>query len=149
MKHRVLFLCVGNACRSQMAEGFARAYGHDVIDAVSAGLSPSMAVDPTTRAVMNERGIDLGDQFPKPVEMAAKPTPTLVINMSGAPIPHTLAGIKVEQWRVRDPIGEAQGVHREVRDQLEYQMMNLILRLRQQTPAPSPNTPRFKFGRMG
>jgi arsenate reductase len=156
MKHRVLFLCVGNACRSQMAEGFARAYGHDVIDAVSAGLSPAMAVDPTTSAVMAERGVDLGEQFPKPIELAAKPMPTLVVNMSGAPVPHAIAGVQTEIWRVRDPVGEQAGVHRHVRDQIENLIMSLVLRLRQQTPPPpipgsgeGRSGPRYKFGRMG
>lgn len=159
MKHRVLFLCVGNSCRSQMAEGFARAYGHDCIEPVSAGLSPAMIVDPSTKAVMNERGISLEDQFPKPIEMALTPVPTLLINISGSALPHTAAGIPNETWRVRDPIGEAQGVHREVRDQIEALVMKLILRLRQQRPAPiqaaasAATAPvagkRFKFGRMG
>ena len=158
MKHRVLFLCVGNSCRSQMAEGFARTYGHDCIEAVSAGLSPAMIVDQSTKAVMGERGINLDEQFPKPIEMALTPAPTLLINISGAALPHTVAGIPSETWRVRDPIGEVQAVHREVRDQVEGLIMNLILRLRQQRPAPvqagAPVSPapvmgkRFKFGRM-
>ncbi|WP_051670440.1 low molecular weight phosphatase family protein [Bryobacter aggregatus] len=150
MKTRVLFLCVGNSCRSQMAEGFARAYGHDCIEAVSAGLSPAMIIDPNTKAVMQERSISLDEQFPKPIELAMKPPPALIINMSGAPLPHFAAGIPTESWRVRDPIGEVQAVHREVRDQIESAIMALILRLRQNKPAPSPSTPpkRFKFGRM-
>ncbi len=160
MKHRVLFLCVGNSCRSQMAEGFARTYGHDCIEAVSAGLSPAMIIDPNTKAVMGERGISLEEQFPKPIELALVPVPTMLINMSGAALPNLVAAIPSETWRVRDPIGEVLGVHREVRDQVEGLMMNLILRLRQQRPAPvqatvapaSPVSPvagkRFKFGRM-
>ncbi len=157
MKHRVLFVCVGNSCRSQMAEGFARTYGHDCIEAVSAGLSPAMIIDPNTKAVMGERGIALETQFAKPIELALVPVPTLLINMSGAALPNSVSGIPSETWRVRDPIGEVQGVHREVRDQIEGLIMNLILRLRQQRPAPvlasaAPVAPapgkRFKFGRM-
>ena len=157
MKHRVLFLCVGNSCRSQMAEGFARAYGHDCIEAVSAGLSPAMIINPSTKAVMGERGISMEAQFAKPIELALVPVPTLLINMSGAALPNSVAGIPSESWRVRDPIGEVQGVHREVRDQVEGLIMNLILRLRQLQPAPvqtnaAPVAPvatkRFKFGRM-
>lgn len=152
MKHRVLFLCIGNSCRSQMAEGFARAYGHDVIEAVSAGLAPAMIVDPNTKAVMGERGISLEEQFPKGVELAISPVPSLLVNLSGSAVPHLLAGIPTEVWSVRDPVGEVQGVHREVRDEVEGLVMNLILRLRQRKPAAGPSAPeppkRFKFGRM-
>jgi arsenate reductase len=152
MKQRVLFLCIGNSCRSQMAEGFARAYGHDVIDVVSAGLSPAMLVDLKTKAVMEERGISLGDQFPKPLEQALKPLPDLLINMSGSSVPHFASEIPSELWRVRDPVGEAQGVHREVRDQVEGLVMKLILRLRQRRlasgPAVQEKPRRIKFGRM-
>jgi len=153
MKQRVLFVCVGNSCRSQMAEGFARSYGHDVMDVVSAGLAPAMIVDPNTKAVMEERGISLESHFPKTLELALTPSPSLVVNMSGAALPHFMAGILAENWRVRDPVGEVQGVHREVRDEVEALVMKLILRLRQRKPAPStPPTPdapkRYKFGRM-
>lgn len=153
MKQRVLFLCVGNSCRSQMAEGFARTYGHDVMDVVSAGLAPAMLVDPSTKAVMGERGISLEDQFPKTLEQALKPMPSLLVNISGSAVPHFAAGIAAEAWRVRDPVGEAPGVHREVRDEIEGLVMNLILRLRQRRAAsaepPPPTTGRrIKFGRM-
>jgi arsenate reductase len=150
MRQRVLFVCVGNACRSQMAEGFARAYGHDVIEAVSAGLSPAMLVDRGTKAVMEERGVSLEDHFPKTVAEALRPPPALVVNMSGLALPPGLAGLPSEAWPVRDPIGEAVGVHRAVRDQVESLVMNLILRLRQEKPTvAAPSTPRrIKFGRM-
>lgn len=155
MKQRVLFLCVGNSCRSQMAEGFARAYGHDVIEPVSAGLAPAMLVDPNTKAVMGERGISLETHFPKGLEEVLKPVPALLVNLSGAAVPHFAAGIPAENWRVRDPVGEVQGVHREVRDEVEGLVMNLVLRLRQRRPAAAPvqeqpsGPKRFKFGRMG
>lgn len=155
MSQRVLFLCVGNSCRSQMAEGFARAYGHDVIDAVSGGLSPAMLVDPSTKLVMGERGISLESHFPKTLEEALTPVPMLIVNISGSPLPHFAADIPSEAWRVRDPVGEVPAVHREVRDEVEGLVMNLILRLRQKKPAPpTPSAPdaggakRFKFGRM-
>ena len=61
----MLFVCIGNACRSQMAEGFARAYGGDVMEAASAGLSPAVAVPPDTIRAMDEKNIDIRGQFPK------------------------------------------------------------------------------------
>src|SRR5579871_1009678 len=53
-KKRVLFLCIGNSCRSQMAEGFARAYGSDVMTPLSAGLSPAPIVAPLTKLTLAE-----------------------------------------------------------------------------------------------
>jgi arsenate reductase len=148
MKQRILFLCLGNSCRSQMAEAFARAYGHDVIDPVSAGLTPALQVDPRTRAVMAERGISLDQQFPKPLEEVLSPLPTFLINLSGAPVPRVAASIPTEAWTVRDPVGSSEAFHREVRDDIEARVMQLILRLRQHKPDPSQSPRRFKFGRM-
>src|SRR5579862_5164669 len=67
-RKRVLFVCIGNSCRSQMAEAFARAYGSDVVSAHSAGLSPAMIVAPLTRVVLEEKNIRSDGQFPKTVE---------------------------------------------------------------------------------
>lgn len=130
MKQRVLFLCVGNACRSQMAEAFARAYGHDVLEAYSGGLSPAMKVDSNTKLVMRERNLDLESHFPKPIEEALRYEPTWIVNMSGARLPHFAQHIAGEDWKVRDPVGEDTPVHREVRDQIEMLVMQLILRMR-------------------
>ena len=62
---RVLFLCIGNSCRSQMAEGFARKYGADVMEVGSAGLAPAAIVQPETHQVMNQKNINIDDQFPE------------------------------------------------------------------------------------
>ncbi len=130
MKQRVLFVCVGNSCRSQMAEAFARAYGHDVMEAHSGGLSPAMGVDANTKLVMKERNLDLESHFPKPIEEALRYEPTWIVNMSGARLPHFAQHVASEEWKVRDPVGEAAPVHREVRDQVEMLVMQLVLRMR-------------------
>jgi len=65
MKRRVLFVCVENAGRSQMAEAFARHLGNDVIEAASAGTRPAARLNPTVIDVMKERGIDLSDRMPR------------------------------------------------------------------------------------
>jgi len=138
---RVIFLCIGNSCRSQMAAGFARSYGSDVFEVESAGLAPAMIVSSLTRKVMLEKNIDVGDEFPKGFDMADVPSADMIVNMSGHPLPDGIdAGIdaQVETWAVRDPIGESEAVYREVRDQIEQRVMRLILKLRaQNTPAPS------------
>jgi arsenate reductase (thioredoxin) len=121
-----------------MAEGFARTYGSDVLQAHSAGLAPAMAVAPLTRKVMLEKNIDVGNIFPKDFKtMIAKAD--LIINMSGFELPMKPV-VPVEHWDIRDPIGESEEVYREVRDQIELRVMQLILVLRarkQAKPATS------------
>jgi protein-tyrosine-phosphatase len=127
-----------------MAEAFARAYGHDVLEAVSGGLSPATAVDANTKAVMLERGLSLDKHFPKPIEEALRHEPTWIVNMSGVALPHFASHVASEAWDVRDPVGEPGTVHRQVRDRIEALVMQLILRLRK----PTPSGGRVKFGRL-
>jgi arsenate reductase (thioredoxin) len=125
----VLFLCVGNSCRSQMAEGFARRYGSDVLKPASAGLHPAAIIQPLTKKVMEEKNIRLDDQFPKGLDSLDVSSFDLVVNMSGVKLP-AQASIEVRDWKVQDPIGEPEEVYVAVRDQLEMAVMNLILELR-------------------
>ena len=126
-QQRVLFVCLGNACRSQMAEGFARAYGKDVMIAESAGLAPAMTVPAETREAMAEKNIDISAQFPKPIEILQPSRFDLILNMSGYPLPGCPGAI---EWKVRDPIGGTPEQYRAARDQIERLVMNLILELR-------------------
>ena len=112
-----------------MAEGFARKYGSDVLDAFSAGLMPTISVPSMTRKVMLEKNAPIDQQFPKGLELYQRAAFDAVINMSGQPIPRTLQ-TNARNWVVFDPMGESEGVFRQVRDQLENQVMQLILELR-------------------
>jgi len=140
---RVLFVCIGNACRSQMAEAFARAYGSDVIVAASAGLSPAMAVAPDTIKAMNAKGIDLRDHFPKSLRNLARAQFDLVINMSGVELP-PVPGAKSRDWDIPDPVFLKYDEHCEVRDAIEHMVMRLILDLRQEQRLPPHERPRTK-----
>jgi arsenate reductase len=131
-KKRVLFVCIGNSCRSQMAEGFARAYGGDVMVAESAGLSPAAIVQPLTRQVLAERNVRIDDQFPKGMEILAREQFDVIINMSGQKLP-VAPGIKVRDWLVLDPIGQTEAVYQGVAEQIEGLVMRLILELRSST----------------
>lgn len=133
---RVLFLCIGNSCRSPMAAGFARAYGADVVAAESAGLAPAMVVASLTHKVMLEKNIDLGEDFPKSLDMIVLSDVDIIVNMSGYPLPIKTEA-RVENWTLRDPIGESEDVYRQVRDQIEQRVMRLILELRARKPAAS------------
>jgi arsenate reductase len=134
---RVLFVCIGNACRSQMAEAFARAYGADVIIPASAGLAPAMDVARDTKKAMAEKHIDLRDHFPKGIRHLGRAQFDLVINMSGSGIPEELASrTTVVEWDVDDPVFLKYAGHCEVRDQIEKLVMKLILDLRQEQKEP-------------
>jgi arsenate reductase len=128
VKKRVLFVCIGNSCRSQMAEAFARAYGGDAIIASSAGLSPASIIAPLTRKVLTEKNIAIGDQFPKGIEMASREPFDIVVNMSGLPL--TMEVRRAVNWQVQDPIGHEEAVYRRVAAQIEELVMRLILDLR-------------------
>jgi protein-tyrosine-phosphatase len=118
-----------------MAEGFARAYGSDVLNPQSAGLAPALGVVPLTHHVMLEKNIDLGDCYPKEMDHVVGPI-DLIINMSGHDFP-VQPGTHVEVWDVHDPIGESYEVFRQVRDEIEQRVSELIERLRSRRPAAS------------
>jgi arsenate reductase len=135
-KSRVLFVCVGNSCRSQMAEGFARTYGKDVLEPASAGLYPAACVAQPTISVMKEKNIDLSSHFPKGIDQVDGPF-DIVVNMSGQMVPSFLAP-RIINWEVRDPIAYPESVHREVAAQIEGLVMGLILELRMRAKSSVP-----------
>jgi arsenate reductase len=112
-----------------MAEGFARAYGQGVCEVESAGLMPAVGIAPPVREVMEEKKIDLGDQFPKPLDWIRPGTFDLVVNMSGHALDQTL-GAPVRDWVVEDPIGGSGKVYRRVRDRIESLVKALLDELR-------------------
>ena len=61
----MLFVCIGNSCRSQMAEAFARAYGADIMEVQSAGLSPATYIAPLTKQTLGEHNLNIDDHFPR------------------------------------------------------------------------------------
>jgi len=132
-KKRVLFVCVGNACRSQMAEAFARTYGSDVLEPSSGGLWPGVDIPPQTHDVMIEKGISLRGQYSKPIISLDESAFDLVVNMSGCALGEVKPS-RLREWEVRDPYGAKDGVHREVRDVIERLVMGLILELRRERP---------------
>lgn len=128
---RVLFVCLGNACRSQMAEGFARAYGEGVWEVESAGLMPAVTIPPLTREVMEQKGVSLDGQHPKPLEWVEPESFDLVVNMSGFDLPPELAGREL-RWEVEDPIGQPEKTYRKVRDQIEALVKGLLEEVRRE-----------------
>lgn len=132
---RVLFVCLGNACRSQMAECFARSYGSDVMVPASAGLTPASNVAPDTISAMADKGLNLRDHFPKHVRHLGRVKFDLVINMSGLPLPEGI-GAEVRGWDVEDPVWMEYEEHCKIRDQIERLVMDLVLELRREQKLP-------------
>lgn len=145
---RVLFLCIGNSCRSQMAEGFAKKYGADVMEVGSAGLSPAPIVQDLTRKVMEDKNINIDEQFPKDLGSVGVQSYNLIINMSGVKLPGRIP-IELRDWKVDDPIGRSEEKYVEVRDQIEQNVMQLVLELRREArrAATPEQTPRLRRGR--
>jgi arsenate reductase (thioredoxin) len=135
-KKRVLFVCIGNSCRSQMAEGFARMYGADVLVPASAGVMPAASVAPDTAKAMLEKNINLRDHFPKHIRQLGRARFDLIVNMSGSDL-DTPPGDLVGEWDVPDPIRFRYDRHCEIRDEIERLVMKLVLDIRRRsTDAP-------------
>ncbi len=104
---KVMFLCTGNACRSQMAEGFARALGNGLIDAYSAGIIAA-GVHPRAIAVMKELNIDISRQKSTVIDEKLLKTMDVVITLCGnaeEACPRTPPEIKRIHWPINDPVG--------------------------------------------
>jgi arsenate reductase len=129
---KVLFLCIGNACRSQMAEAIARHTAADVIEASSAGLVPFGEVPATTLAVLRERGISADGQTSKPLRAEDVSAADIVVNMTGRSGAAIFSGpmARIEDWDVGDPYGLDLAVYRAICDQIEARVEELARRLR-------------------
>jgi arsenate reductase (thioredoxin) len=137
MKKNVLFLCIGNSCRSQMAEGFARKYGSDVLEPMSAGLAPCAIVQPLTKKVMEAKNINIDSQYPKDFTAVPLASFDLIVNMSGRKLPAETP-IEMRDWAVEDPIGCTEEFYIQIRDQIETLVMHLILELRRKLIKAKP-----------
>jgi arsenate reductase len=143
---KVLFVCVGNCVRSQMAEAIARRDSSDIIEAESAGVSPLGFIDNTTQRVLRERGISFEGQFSKGLRTHTLKTPDLIVNMSGIPGASLFAGKRFEDWQVQDPFGEGIETHRRICDDIEARIKELSTRLRQTQSKQTANPERRSEG---
>jgi len=134
-RKRVLFVCIGNSCRSQMAEAFGRALGADVMIAASAGLAPAWGVAADTIRAMDEKHISLRDHFPKSLESLARIRFDVIVNMSQRPLPEALPG-RVLEWEIPDPIGLSYEEHCQVRNEIQRKVVQFIEELRREDMAP-------------
>jgi arsenate reductase len=136
---RVMFLCTGNACRSQMAEGFARTMGRGQVESYSAGVSPAGYIHPKAIAVMKEAGMDISRQESKGIDYDLLVKMDIVVTLCGnaeATCPVTPPMIKRLHWPIEDPVGargtedEVMTEFRKTRDEIKARVADLIDRLK-------------------
>jgi len=135
MPKRVLFVCIENSSRSQMAEGFAKYHGAGKLLASSAGTEPAEKVAELAVAVMRERGIDISHHRAKKVDDGLMADSDMVITMGCCAAddlcPVLYHGRKVD-WEIPDPRGGTIETYRKVRDIVEGQVRDLIKDLKAQ-----------------
>ena len=122
----VLFVCVHNAGRSQMAAGYLRAMGGERVRVLSAGSEPAETLNPQAVAVMAEEGIDIADNSPallKPDEVKAS---DVVITMGCGDTCPVFPGIRYEDWPLDDPAGLELEDVRTIRDTIKSRVRDLV-----------------------
>jgi protein-tyrosine-phosphatase len=132
---RIVFVCLGNSCRSQMAEAWARHLGGGRVEALSAGIRPLGFIASETKEVMAEKGIRLDGQRSKGLDTIDWPTVDVLVNMSGFPARQLVPDFKGRRidWKVADPYMDPLESYRSVRDLLERKVRRLLDEL---VPAP-------------
>lgn len=141
----ILFLCTGNACRSQIAEGWAKRYGRPLFEIQSAGIE-SHGKNPRAIAVMKEVGVDISDQESTMVSEQMLQAADLVVTVCGHADEHCPAlpaGTNKEHWPLDDP-AKASGSEEEImqvfrasRDDIEQRVKDLLARLSNKTSTTS------------
>lgn len=130
-RRRVLFVCVGNSCRSQFAEAFSRSLAADVLEPSSAGLSPLGRIAESTRAVGKELGLSFDGQSSKSLSAADLDWADLIVNLSGVPARASFRTEKpVVDWDVDDPYGEELVIYRRIAREIEERVRQLAAQLR-------------------
>lgn len=128
---KILFVCVENAGRSQMAEAFANHYGRGFIEAHSGGTKPAERVNPVVIQAMLERGIDLSNNRPKPIDIRMVEDADMIVTMGCGAEGFCPASFleKVTDWEIEDPKGKTLEEVRRIRDEIERRVKELIEKL--------------------
>ena len=129
----LLFVCIGNACRSQMAEGFARYLGASSVQVFSFGSNPAGFVARQAIAAMREKGIDISHQFSKGLEEIPRKQFDYVVTMGCGVTCPAVPGKKRIDWNIPDPIGESDEFFRSVRDEIEGKVGELIEQIKSES----------------
>ena len=122
----VLFVCVHNAGRSQMAAGLVRLRSDGRIHVRSAGSTPAHEINPAVVEAMAEIGVDLGDEYPKPLTDEFVKAADVVITMGCGDACPIYPGKKYEDWQLDDPAGQDLAAVRVIRDEIDARVQRLI-----------------------
>jgi arsenate reductase len=128
-KPSVLFVCVHNAGRSQMAAGFLRHLAGDAVEVRSAGSEPADRINPVAVEAMKEVGIDITDQTPKILTPEASEASSVVITMGCGDVCPYFPGQTHLDWELDDPAGQGIDAVRPIRDDIRTRVEDLIAEL--------------------
>jgi len=128
-KPTVLFVCVHNAGRSQMAAGFLRELGGDRVEVLSAGSEPKDQINPVAVQAMAEEGIDIAHNVPKVLTTEAVRDSDVVITMGCGDACPIFPGKRYEDWELDDPAGQGIEAVRPIRDEIRGRVEALLAEL--------------------
>jgi TonB family protein len=135
-RKRVLFVCIGNACRSPMAEAIARVEASDAIDAFSAGLAPTGFITKMTEQTLTKNGYWVDGLKSKKISRKVWEQVDIVINMSGRPREAAFQDYsKVEDWEIDDPFGEDPDTYQRVFEEIRLGVAKLAEECREEQAA--------------
>ena len=122
----VLFVCVHNSGRSQMAAGLLKLRSRGRIGVRSAGSQPGETIDPAVVEAMTEIGVDMSEEFPKPLTDDAVAGADVVITMGCGDACPIYSGKRYEDWVLDDPAGQDLDTVRRIRDQIDARVETLV-----------------------
>lgn len=125
-KPTVLFVCVHNAGRSQMAAGFMEHHGAGRVEVLSAGSAPKESINPVAVEAMLEKGIDIANRKPKILTTESVQASDVVITMGCGDACPFYPGKRYEDWALDDPAGQNIEFVRKVRDEIESRVTKLL-----------------------
>lgn len=125
-KPTVLFVCVHNAGRSQMAAGFMEHHGDGQVEVLSAGSAPKESINPIAVEAMREKGIDIANRKPKVLTNESVQASDVVITMGCGDACPFYPGKRYEDWALEDPAGKDIIFVRKVRDEIEKRVKDLL-----------------------
>lgn len=125
-KKTIMFVCVHNAGRSQMAAGFMRELGGDRVEVLSAGSAPKETINPVAVEAMAELGIDIANQKPKILTPEAVQQSDVVITMGCGDACPYYPGKRYEDWKLDDPAGQGIEPVRVIRDEIKARVEQLL-----------------------
>ena len=129
MRPTVLFVCVHNAGRSQMAAGYLRALGGDAVEVLSAGSAPGAAINPVAVEAMAEEGIDISGAIPTLLTTESVRESDVVITMGCGDACPVFPGKRYEDWVLDDPAGQGIEEVRRIRDDIRGRIVTLLAEL--------------------